>query len=194
MTRKAPPPLSAAQPPSVSEGFWIFGYGSLIWDPGFDPEERCIARLGGYRRSFCLASLVHRGRPEHPGLVLALDAEQGAHCDGLALRVPAMQSAAVLEALRARELVTDAYREAWLPVELADGRQVTAVTYVIDPGHHQYAGGLDLETQAGIIAAAHGGRGPNRDYLFNTTRHLADLGLPDPELEALVTLVRRIVG
>lgn len=190
MTRKADPPVL----PPVDGPFWIFGYGSLIWDPGFTPSERMIARLAGYRRSFCLASLVHRGRPEAPGLVLALDGDPGARCDGLALRVPGDQAAAVLEALRARELVTDAYREAWLPVDLADGRQVTAVTYVIDPDHHQYRGGLSAAHQAAIIAGAEGGRGPNRDYLFNTADHLSQLGLPDPELDALVQLVRDLTG
>ncbi|MFB2531183.1 gamma-glutamylcyclotransferase [Paracoccus sp. p3-h83] len=171
---------------------WIFGYGSLIWDPGFDPAERVLARLSGWRRSFCLSSWVHRGRPEAPGLVLALDADRAAVCDGVAFRAPKDQADGILEALRARELVTSAYLERWLPVDLADGRRLTAVTYVIDPAHEQYQGGLPLDDQARIIAQAVGGRGPNADYLYNTAAHLGDLGLADPQMDDLCARVRAL--
>lgn len=178
--------------PDAPDPLWIFGYGSLIWDPGFAPVERVRARLGGWHRSFCLSSWVHRGRPEVPGLVLALDAAPEGSCAGVAFRAPADQAPAILTELRARELVTSAYLERWLPVTLEDGRVVTAVTYVIDPDHEQYAGGLSPAAQAAIIARAVGGRGPNADYLFNTAAHLAELGLPDPEMEALAEAVRML--
>jgi cation transport protein ChaC len=173
---------------------WVFGYGSLVWNPGFDTVERVIARLPGYRRSFCMRSIHHRGTPEAPGLVLALDRAPQDACSGVALRADAGRAGDVLAYLRERELVSAAYHEARLPVTLADGREVEAVTYVVDPDHAQYCGGLDLEEQAQIIARAHGGRGPNTDYLFQTAAHLHDLGLGDRDLDWLVHRVRALCG
>ena len=171
---------------------WVFGYGSLIWDPGFPVAEARLARLQGYHRSFCMRSIHHRGTPEAPGLVLALDAAPGASCAGLALAVPPGAEDDTLGYLRARELVSSAYLETRETVRLADGPEVTAITYVIDPDHDQYCGGLPLEEQATIIARATGGRGPNRDYLWNTAAHLADLGIADTELTWLAARVRRL--
>ncbi|MBA4489744.1 gamma-glutamylcyclotransferase [Paracoccus sp. S1E-3] len=171
---------------------WLFAYGSLMWDPGFAVAERVIARLHGFHRSFCLRSVVYRGTPESPGLVLGLDEAQGASCQGVALRVSDAEWPQVIAGVREREMSTYAYREAVLPVELADGRRVEAITYVMQPDHDQYAGGLCATEQARIIATAIGGRGPNRDYLYNTAAHLAELGLPDPEMEALAAEVRKL--
>ncbi|MCB1335610.1 MAG: gamma-glutamylcyclotransferase [Roseivivax sp.] len=164
---------------------WIFGYGSLLWDPGFDVAEAVPARLCGYHRSFCMRSIHHRGSVEKPGLVLALDQRAGAVCDGLALAAHDDQADAVLAYLRERELVSSAYLEKQLDVALSDGRRVCAVTYVVDRDHVQYCGDLPLEEQAGIIACAHGGRGPNRDYLMNTAAHLEHLAIDDAELQWL---------
>lgn len=178
-----------------SEGrFWVFGYGSLMWEPGFEHGERAIARLDGWRRSFCMRSIHHRGTPEAPGLVLALDAAPDAVCHGVAFAVPVAAGDAVLGYLRARELISAAYLETVLPLALADGRRVQAVAYVIDPGHVQYCGGLPLAEQARIIARAQGGRGSNAAYLFNTAAHLAELGIEDPELTALAARVRALTG
>lgn len=169
---------------------WVFGYGSLIWNPGFDVAETRLARLHGWHRSFCMRSIHHRGTPDSPGLVLALDRAEGAHCDGLAFRVAPGAEAATLAALRERELISSAYIEARLMLDLHDGGQIEALAYVIDPAHAQYCGGLPLAEQAGIIARAIGGRGPNRDYLLATVTHLADLGIADPDLEWLAGQVR----
>lgn len=173
---------------------WVFGYGSLVWNPGFEPVEKVIATLPGYARSFCMRSIHHRGTEEAPGLVLALDAHEGATCTGVALRVAEDQEAAVLDYLRERELISSAYIEEVLPLELMDGRRVEAVTYVVDPDHVQYCGGEPLETQAQIIARAVGGRGPNTEYLYNTVAHLVELGIGDEDLEWLVGRVREIAG
>ncbi|MBC7132390.1 MAG: gamma-glutamylcyclotransferase [Roseovarius sp.] len=173
---------------------WVFGYGSLVWNPGFETVERVIARLPGYRRSFCMRSIHHRGTPEAPGLVLALDRVAGGACEGVALRAAPERAEEVLACLRERELISAAYLEQRLELALADGRRVEAVTYVVDPDHEQYCGGLDLEEQARIIARAHGGRGPNAEYLFNTAAHLTALGLHDGELDWLARRVRDIAG
>ena len=172
---------------------WVFGYGSLVWNPGFDAVERVIARLPDYHRSFCMRSIHHRGTDEVPGLVLALDASPGALCQGVALRADPAEAEDVLAYLRERELISSAYLERMLEIDLADGRRVEAVTYVIDPDHVQYCGGLDLEEQAGIIARAVG-RGPNTEYLYNTADHLRQLGIHDKELDWLVRRVRHICG
>lgn len=172
--------------------FWVFGYGSLLWDPGFAPVETVPARADGWHRSFCMLSIHHRGTEKDPGLVLALDAAPEASCAGLAMRVPAAGRADVLAMLRARELVSSAYLERHLPVALADGRSVTALSYVIDPGHRQYCR-FDPEVQARMIARARGGRGPNAEYLFNTAAHLRALALHDPELDRLEAMVRAIL-
>ena len=174
----------------LEDGFWVFGYGSLVWQPEFDFVERQIARLDGYARSFCMWSIHHRGTRENPGLVLALDAAKGAFCDGVAFRVGPQKAAETLAELRARELISSAYLEVERQVNLRDGRMVAALAYVIDPEHVQYCGGLSLEEQARIISAAVGGRGPNTEYLYNTALHLAEIGLEDSDLTWLSNRVR----
>ena len=176
----------------MQETLWVFGYGSLIWHPGFPVAERCVARLDGWHRSFCMRSIHHRGTEDHPGLVLALDRATGAACTGVAFRVTPGAEAETLTALRERELISSAYLETRLAVSLVDGRQVTALCYVIDPDHAQYCGGLPLEEQAQIIARAVGGRGPNRDYLWSTVEHLDELGIADPDLSWLAARVREL--
>jgi len=173
---------------------WVFGYGSLLWNPGFTLVESVHARLHGYARSFCMRSVHHRGTNDLPGLVLALDAQNGSTCDGLALKMHEAEYDATMAYLRERELVSAAYIEKMLPLDLGDGREVTAVTYVIDADHKQYCGSLLLEEQAQIIARAVGGRGPNSEYLFNTATHLAELGIPDADLNWLYDRVRELIA
>lgn len=174
----------------MDDAHWLFGYGSLMWAPEVPVAEQAIATAEGWRRSFCLRSIQHRGTLDRPGLVLGLEAAPGHCCTGIALRIDAVEWPAVHAAVRARELVTDAYREETLPLNLADGRRVDALAYVMRPDHVQYCGGLSLEAQAGIIAAAAGGRGPNADYLFSTVAHLDALGIRDDELTDLAAQVR----
>lgn len=173
---------------------WVFGYGSLLWNPGFPVARSVVATLPDYHRSFCMRSIHHRGTEADPGLVLALDEAPGTHCAGLALAVTEGHEERTLEYLRERELISSAYLEKALDVRLEGGDTAVAVTYVIDPGHVQYCGGLPLEEQARIIARAVGGRGPNAEYLYNTARHLAEIGLSDPDLDWLATRVRSLTA
>jgi cation transport protein ChaC len=168
---------------------WVFGYGSLIWNPGFPVAGQRIARATGWHRSFCMRSIHHRGTEAEPGLVLALDRAAGAACDGVAFAVEPGAEAATLAGLRERELISSAYLETTLTLTTAEG-PVQALAYVIDPDHVQYCGGLALEEQAQIIARAVGGRGPNRDYLWSTVAHLHELGIADPDLDWLAARVR----
>ncbi len=170
---------------------WVFGYGSLIWHPGFDFVEKRPACLSGYRRSFCMSSVHYRGTPECPGLVLALDRDGAGACHGVAYRVAAPAAEATIAYLRERELVSYAYQEARLRVVLSgEDAEVEAVTYVMNREHSQYRGDLSLEDQADVIARAVGPRGPNADYLMNTVESLEALGLEDADLVRLAELVR----
>ena len=178
----------------MDDGFWVFGYGSLMWAPDFPVAEAVIAQADGWRRSFCLRSVTYRGTETCPGLVLGLEPHPGRDCTGLALRVEDPLWPQVITGLRAREMVTGAYRELMLPLALADGRRVRGLTYVMRPEHRQYAGGLSPDEQAAIIATACGGRGPNADYLYNTVAHLAELGIPDDDLDDLAARVRALRG
>ncbi|MEL6608876.1 MAG: gamma-glutamylcyclotransferase [Pseudomonadota bacterium] len=173
---------------------WVFGYGSLLWNPGFEPAEAVQARLAGFARSFCMWSIHHRGSEEEPGLVLALDADEGAVCDGVAFRLPRDGQADVLAMLRERELISSAYLEQIVTLALTDGRSVPALAYIINRDHVQYTGAMSLDRQADVIAHAVGGRGPNSEYLYNTAAHLAEIGIADPEMEALAARVRAIAG
>lgn len=176
----------------MMQPLWVFGYGSLLWNPGFNVAEQALARLDGYHRSFCMWSIHHRGTDENPGLVLALDQAEGASCEGVALRVPEAETEATLSYLRERELISSAYLERTCKLQLKDGRAVEALAYVVDPTHVQYCGDLPLSRQAEVIADAVGGRGPNSEYLWNTVAHLQKLGIEDQDLDWLATEVRRL--
>ncbi len=163
--------------------FWVFGYGSLMWRPDFAHVETQRARLFGYRRALCVISHVHRGTPERPGLVLGLD--RGGSCIGMAFRVPGALRSEVMEALRARELVTRVYLERELPLRLDTGATVPAVCYVVDRAHEQYAGPLDVDHAVARVRGAVGRSGPNEEYVLNTVEHFEALNIRDHWLEAV---------
>lgn len=171
--------------------FWVFGYGSLMWRPGFAHSGALPALLRGYHRSFCIYSHHYRGTPEQPGLVLGL--APGGSCRGLALRVPREQEAAVRDYLDERELVSYAYIPRMLSVEVPGG-EVEAYTFVADPAHRQFAGDLGVERSAEIIMEAKGIAGLNRDYLINTVRHLERQGFADDSLHPLLKRVEYLTG
>lgn len=170
--------------------FWVFGYGSLLWNPGFTPVEKVRATLPGFHRSFCMLSIHHRGTEEDPGLVLALD-EADASCTGLALRVADEAAETVHAELRERELISSAYYEKNVTLQADDGRCIDALAYIVSREHRQYCQ-FPLEQQAQMIAHAVGGRGPNTEYLYNTAQLLQDLNIPDPDMDWLVTRVQQI--
>jgi glutathione-specific gamma-glutamylcyclotransferase len=164
---------------------WVFGYGSLMWRPGFDYLERIPARLRGLHRALCVFSYVHRGTPEHPGLVFGLD--RGGMCRGMAYRVAASARAKTIAYLRAREQVTSVYLEAMRRIELEDGsrRQLDALCYLVDRGHVQYAGRLTLAERVHYVRQGHGQSGHNCDYVLNAVRALEALGYRETDLHLL---------
>jgi cation transport protein ChaC len=168
---------------------WVFGYGSLMWRPGFDFIEQVPARLIGEHRALCVYSFDHRGTPQRPGLVLGLD--RGGACRGIAFRVRGEQRQATIEYLRGREQTTNVYREAmrsvWLDNE-ARGR-VSALAFVVDRGHVQYAGRLTLAEQLHYVRQGHGRSGANRDYVLSTVKSLEAQGCRDPQLHQLAAML-----
>jgi glutathione-specific gamma-glutamylcyclotransferase len=168
---------------------WVFGYGSLMWRPGFAFEECLRARLTGFHRALCIFSVRHRGTSKHPGLVFGLDA--GGHCEGMAFRVAADNVAATVGYLRDREQVTGAYRAEMRAVHLKapEPQSVRALTFVANRCGRQYAGGLPLSAQARIVRASSGVSGGNADYVRNTAAHLHSLSIRDRGLEIMISLL-----
>jgi cation transport protein ChaC len=162
---------------------WVFGYGSLMWRPGFPFVERRHAHLYGYHRSLCVFSHVHRGTRDKPGLVLGLD--RGGRCHGVAFRVAGEEAPAVKDYLREREQVTSVYLERRLPVRLNDSSIVTALAYVVDRRHEQYAGRLAFEETLALVRQGEGLSGLNPDYVRSTHEHLLEMGVIDPLLQKL---------
>lgn len=169
------------------DDFWVFGYGSLMWRPGFEHEEVRPARLFGYHRALCVRSHVHRGTPERPGLVLGLD--RGGSCRGMAFRVSGRNHETVMDYLRARELVTRVYVETFHRVRLNDGRQIPATAYIVDRTHAQYAGAISSAEAVQRVTGASGQSGPNEAYVLNTVTHLKDMGIRDHHLEEIAAAI-----
>jgi cation transport protein ChaC len=171
--------------PNSQPELWVFGYGSLMWRPGFPFSEAAPALLKGAHRALCVYSVVHRGTHAQPGLVLGLD--RGGACRGIAFRVTNGAETDTVAYLREREQVTDVYVEAVRPVRLLDGsgRALKALTYLVDRNHDQYAGGLPLEEQLRIVRGGKGQAGGNAEYVMRTLRHLEETGVHDDLLSNL---------
>lgn len=166
---------------------WVFGYGSLMWRPGFEFQERQAATLHGRRRAFCIYSVHHRGTYQRPGLVLGL--APGGATRGAAYRVAERDWRATYAYLREREQPTETYVEARAVIRLADGRRVETLVFLSDTAHPQWAGALSLERQAELIAGASGLSGRNVDYLRDLVEHLREMGVRDQGMETLLGMV-----
>jgi cation transport protein ChaC len=169
----------------VSEDLWVFGYGSLMWRPGFEFTEQRPARLNGAHRALCVISHFHRGSPEEPGLVLGLD--RGGSCRGVAFRVSGKLRLQTIAYLREREQVTSVYLEKTRLVDLLDGdrQRVNALCYLVDRGHAQYSGAMTLDEQLRYVQRGHGKSGANVDYVLATVDAMHALGIRDRGLEWL---------
>ena len=173
---------------SEEDGLRVFAYGSLIWNPGFPYVERRKARLHGYNRRLCVWSHHYRGEPEKPGLVFGLD--PGGECLGVVFRVEPKFRQPTIAYLRERELITNVYLETEVLAVLESGERVTAVAYVADVDHSQYAGRLSPQKTLEIVKHASGRNGPNAEYVLNTRAHLEQLEIDDPELDWLCARLR----
>jgi glutathione-specific gamma-glutamylcyclotransferase len=171
------------------QSLWVFGYGSLMWRPGFRFLRREVAMLRGYHRRLCVYSHVHRGTPGQPGLVMGLD--RGGACAGIAFEIEAGQAEETIAYLRAREQVTSVYLERQVNVTLSANRQgVKATTYVVDRAHHQYAPKMRTEQLLPYVLNGRGVSGHCLDYVTATAEHLHELGIHDHRLESLMALIR----
>jgi len=174
----------------LSQGdLWVFGYGSLMWRPGFEFTEQVPARLIGEHRALCVYSFDHRGTPEKPGLVLGLD--RGGACRGVAFRVAASLRDHTVDYLRSREQTTSVYHEVMRSVWLEnEARQrVSALAYVVDRGHVQYAGRLSLTEQLRYVRQGYGRSGNNRDYVLSTVKSIEKQGFRDEQLHQLALML-----
>lgn len=167
---------------------WVFGYGSLIWNPGFAHIGAQQGLLRGAHRSLSIVSHHHRGTPEQPGLVFGLT--RGGSCRGMAFEVASSDWATVRAYLEKREQVTAVYRDVIRPVRLADGRVVRALTFVVDEQHEQFAGKLPLDQQLLMIRSGVGLSGRNTDYVINTAEHLRSMGIVDRQLQAIADALK----
>ena len=163
---------------------WVFGYGSLMWSPGFRASEKSAALVRGYHRALCILSHRYRGTPEKPGLVMGLC--RGGSCWGMAFRVPAARVRRVLAALWKREMLNRVYQPTLIPVVVAPGHRIQALAFVADTGHRQFVRELDLRGRARLVAQGIGQRGRCVDYIRNTLEHMLALGVDDPHLSRVL--------
>jgi glutathione-specific gamma-glutamylcyclotransferase len=168
---------------------WVFGYGSLMWNPAFYYVERRTGRIYGFHRRFCMWSGRGRGSAERPGLMLSL--ESGGSCAGVAYRIAPDAALTELDVLWRREMPSRLYRPVWVTVYAPCG-PVPAIVFVSNRFHERYIAGLDSETTARYLATGEGLNGTCREYLFDTAEHLRDLGIRDRRLEALAKRVREL--
>ena len=172
------------------DGFWFFGYGSLMWDPPFSAAESHRARIFGYHRSFCVSSETYRGTPENPGLSLGLDS--GGSCTGVAFRILEQSRAEAVRQIEAREMDDDPiYICRPLKLHLPD-RQVDGYALVVNRHDRIFAGRLSFKEMARRIATCRGDRGPNIDYLANTVAQLDRMNIPEGHLHALLRRAQAI--
>lgn len=160
--------------------FWVFGYGSLMWSPGFRCLERSVALLRGYHRALCILSTRYRGTDRQPGLVMGLC--RGGSCWGMAFRVAPGAVPRVLHQLWRREMPRSVYRPSLVPVRIESGRRVPALAFVADAAHPQFVRELDLKSRAQLVAQGVGERGRCTDYIRATLEHMLELGVSDPHL------------
>lgn len=180
----------ATHPPQTD--LWLFGYGSLMWNPAIETANSAPASIEGFHRSFTLTLPFGRATPARPGLMLILT--EGGGCAGVAHRIAADKIESETHILWLREMLSGAYRPQWLDVKLGGGRSARGFTFVANVGHPRIEPDLDLDSTAGRIAHAEGERGTNRDYLFQCAASLAAHGLNDPYISALDARVRAILS
>lgn len=165
----------------------VFAYGSLMWNPCFEPLESAPALVEGYERHFCILTVRARGTPDCPGLGPALVAGKGG-CHGIAYRLNEKTLSKDLDALFEREMNTGVYRPTWIEASGREGSR-SALTFVVDKTHRQYCGRLSSEEMVDLIAGASGSYGSCRDYLANMVSALERIGGAEPELEQLLKYV-----
>ena len=170
-----------------SDRVWVFGYGSLMWNPAFHFAEWRAALIYGYHREFCLAARAGRGSPQHPALMLAL--EPGGSCHGVAYRLHPDQSECELDVVWRREMGSRSYSPVWVKVRTSQGIE-HAVTFIANRSHERYLCSIDDEERTRLIATGSGPLGHCRDYLYTAVAHLRALGIRDRRLEALEVRVR----
>ncbi|WP_169567881.1 gamma-glutamylcyclotransferase [Sneathiella limimaris] len=176
------------QSPISEEGLWVFGYGSLLWNPAFHYIESVPARLYGYRRHYCLHLTMGRGSPEKPGIMLALDT--GGSCNGRAFLIEPAKIDSETEILWLREMISGAYLPRWVKMKTEDGKSIEGLTFVVNRDHSRYRDHLSDEDLVQRICQGEGHLGSSREYLENTVAHLEEIGVRDQYLHRLLAKVK----
>jgi cation transport protein ChaC len=171
---------------------WVFGYGSLMWNPAINVVDSRKAHVRGYHRTFCLTLGVGRGTPDKPGLMLAID--RGGSCTGVAHRIAAEAVESELSILWLREMISGAYEPRWVNADIDGCNRTRVLTFVINRSHPRYEGALPEEQMARRIAHSQGILGTNREYLYRTVKHLAELGIDDGPMHSLARQVRMLAN
>jgi len=174
------------------EPLWVFGYGSLMWNPGIEYTQQLPAKIYGFQRKFCIDMVVFRASTSNPGLMLGLDrAEDDKVCTGIIFQISPKRVAHELDALFMRELTTRIYKPVWVDAKTEQGN-IHALTFVVEKNEKRYVDALSLNEKAKRIAFAEGDMGTNRDYLYNTVEHLRELNINDAYLEELYSKVKQL--
>ncbi len=171
---------------NLKDGVWVFGYGSLMWNPDFLLAEKRTGTVTGYNRHLCLKSIVYRGTPDYHGLVFGLD--KGYSCQGMVYRIAEVNIHSEMQKIWEREMFAGTYIPSWVNVTTKQG-SISAVTFVINHEHEHYIPDIELEEIAERVVNAEGTCGSCHDYVQNTVKSLHQLGLRDPALEQLLTLI-----
>ncbi len=181
--------LAEAPAGTLDDGVWVFGYGSLVWNPAFEYAERRRAKIYGFHRAYCIWTPLGRGTPENPGLMLALD--RGGSCCGAGFRIAPDKLEEELSILWAREMPLNSYIPTWVTVHTEAGR-ASGLTFTINRNHERYAGRLPPDVIAAHLATAEGYLGTSAEYLENTIAHLEELGIRDATLDEVHRQVTRL--
>lgn len=186
------PPTRHIRLPDDDEPLWVFGYGSLMWNPGFEHEARHIAVVHGLHRRLCVSSIRYRGTPEQPGLVLGLD--KGGSCRGYAFRVAARDKQQVAAYLEEREMFSAVYKPVFVRVRLPEGRCERALTFRVKREHPQYTPPMCEIKAAERVARSRGLRGCNPEYVLNTLAELRRNGFDDGGLTRIARHLESLVA
>ena len=202
-----PPEVSSAKPLSPTEllatlraalepwekgtPFWIFAYGSLMWNPQFNYDARHVAAIRGYHRAFRVWSRINRGTPENPGLVLTL--ERGGSCRGLVYRIAADRVQEEMGRIWKREMTFASYCPKWLRCQVGD-ETISALAFTVNRNCSGYAGEISMEVMVQALSNARGKYGPAHEYLFHTIASLREHGIRDSRVEQLAGLVKKKMG